>query len=66
VPQEIDPRELVAEALVGGERGLEIVLTEHISIYLALRDDSCVARLTADQRNLAEEFPGDPAAPPRA
>ena len=58
--------ELVAEASAGGERGLEIGFAEHISVDIALGDDGGVARLTADQRNLAEEFPGDPAAPPRA
>src|SRR5947199_6931430 len=55
---EIDAIELVAEALAGGERGLEIALAEHIGVDLALRDDGGVARLAADQRNLAEEITG--------
>ena len=52
---EIDPVELVAEALAGGERGLKIGFAEHISLDLAEGDDSGVARLAADQRDLAEE-----------
>src|SRR5271155_5980933 len=53
---EIDAMELVAEASAGGERGLEIGLAERIGVDFAFGDDGGVARLAADQRNLAEEI----------
>src|SRR5438270_13437827 len=53
---EIYAMELVAEAAAGGQRGLEIGLAEHIGIDFALGDDGSIARLAADQRNLAEEI----------
>ena len=53
---EIDAMELVAEASAGGERSLEIGLAEHIGVDFAFGDDGGVARLAADQRNLAEEI----------
>jgi hypothetical protein len=56
VAQEIDAVKLVAEALAGGERGLEIGLAEYISVDRVLGDHGGVARLAADQRNLAEEI----------
>src|SRR5438034_10983962 len=52
---EVDAVELVAEALAGGERGLEIGLAQYIGVDLALGDDGGVARLAADQRNLAKK-----------
>src|SRR5215831_5032617 len=52
----IDAVELVAKALAGGERGFEISLAEHIGVDLAFGDNSGVARLAADQRNLAKEI----------
>src|SRR5215471_10307113 len=52
----IDAVELVAKALAGGERSFEISLAEHIGVDLAFGDNSGVARLAADQRDLAEEI----------
>src|SRR5215471_15082956 len=54
---EIDAIELVAEALAGRERGLEVGLAEHVSVHFGLGNDRGVARLAADQRDLAEEIP---------
>src|SRR5260370_28531265 len=53
---EIDAIELVAEALAGRERGLEIGLSERIRVDIALGDDGGIAWLAADQRNLAEKI----------
>src|SRR5690242_10079012 len=53
---EIYAMQLVAEAAAGGQRCLEIGLAEHIGIDFALGDDGGIARLAADQRNLAEEI----------
>ena len=43
VAHEVDAVELVAEALAGGERGLEITFSEQVSIDLAFSDDGGVA-----------------------
>src|SRR5882724_4259566 len=55
---EINAVELVPEGLAGGERGLEILLSEHIGVDLPYGHDCGVARLAADQRHLAEEIAG--------
>src|SRR5437870_1586867 len=55
---EINAVELVAEGLAGGERGLEIILSQHIGVDLLDGHDCGVARLAADQRYLAEEIAG--------
>ena len=56
VAQEVDAVELVSEALAGGERGLEIAFAEHISVRRLWGNDSGIARLAADERNLAKEI----------
>src|SRR6185436_20764933 len=53
---EIDAVELVAEALAGGEGGLKIVLSQDVSVDTVDRHHGGIARLAADQRDLAEEI----------
>src|SRR6266404_9399892 len=56
MPHEIDTVELVAEALAGSDRGLEIGFAEHIGVDPGDGDDGSIASLAADQRDFAEEI----------
>src|SRR6516165_10540929 len=56
--QEVDPVELIAETDARLDRGAEVRLAEHISIEPIFGHHGRVARLTGDQRPLAEEIAG--------
>src|SRR5690242_11593663 len=58
VPQKVDAAQLVAEARAGIDRGVELLLAQHISLDRRGGDHAGVARLAAHQRQFAEKLAG--------